>query len=117
MSGFVDAPPGRVGEIVEKLREEGFVVGRSLNPPMFYPYSPMTRAEICVLIVRGKHGAGYAPPAASEAPFPDVRSDYWGAKWIARAASDGLALPQLDGKFYPTSPATRMDVAVLFGTK
>ena len=110
---FVDVPGTHWSyDAVQWAWENGWVVGRSLNPPMYYPMSPMTRAEISVLIVRAHYGVAYEPPPAT-GMFPDVPADYWGARWIERAVLDGLLGPAANGHFYPRSPANRADVAVL----
>ena len=110
---FVDVPKDHWAyQAVDELRLDGWVVGRSIKPSMFYPDSAITRAEIAVLVVRAKHGTGFLPSPATGI-FPDVSKNYWGAKWIEQAYNDGLLGPSADGNYYPRNPATRADTAVL----
>ena len=110
---FVDVSPQRnTYEAIEGLHQKGYVVGRQVNPPMFYPDSNITRAEMSVLIVRAAEGPGFSPPPATGS-VPDVSISYWGAKWIEIAIDKELMDLFLDGNFYPRNPSTRADVASL----
>lgn len=110
---FVDVSPDRnTFEAIDGLREEGWMVGRQINPPMFYPDSNVTRAEISVLIVRAFHGPSVKPPSAV-GTVPDVPTSYWGASWIEAAINADLMDLFPDGNFYPRNPATRADIASL----
>ena len=114
MSGqFVDVDLSRNSyDAIEGLRNEGWVVGRSQNPPQFVPDSNITRAEMAVLIVRAEKGVNFQPPPATGS-IPDVNQNYWGAKWIEIAILLDLMDLYSNGNFYPRNPATRADVAVL----
>ena len=110
---FVDVPKDHWAyQAVDELRLDGWVVGRSIKPSMYYPDSAITRAEIAVLVMRAKRGTSFFPPPATGL-FPDVSKNYWGAKWIEQAYHDGLLGPSADGNYYPRNPATRADTAVL----
>ena len=109
---FVDVEPERnTFEAIDELRKEGWVVGRSTAPAMFFPDAAITRAEIAVLIVRAKHGVNTLP-ASPAGTIPDVPTAFWGAAWVEYAVNDGL-MDLIDGDFYPDVGATRADVASL----
>ena len=110
---FVDVSPSQnTFEATNSLRQDGWIVGRSRNPSMFYPNSAMTRAEISVLIVRAQYGTDVSLPDPDGA-VPDVDVNYWGAGWIEYAVNSDLMDLFPDGNFYPRQPATRADVAEL----
>lgn len=44
---------------------------------------------MAVFLLKGKHGAGYVPPAAT-GMFADVPSNYWAAAWIEQLAKEGI---------------------------
>lgn len=107
---------------IEKLRRLGYVKGIGDN--LFDPLSPMTRAQIAVLIVRAQlwpdfepkpekpYFFSYAPKVEVEMP-PDVPQDAWYYEWVRMAL--GLELMDtIDGKFLPDSSARRADVVSLF---
>ena len=110
---FVDVSASQnTFEAIDKLREDGWIVGRSRSPSMFYPNSSMTRAEISVLIVKARSGTAVTPPGPN-GTIPDVPDTYWGAGWIEYAVNGDLMDLFPDGNFYPRQPATRADVSEL----
>ncbi len=109
---FIDVDSDRnTFEAIDGLRKEGWIVGRTISPPMFYPDATITRAEMAVVIVRAKHGLAALPPS-SAGSIPDVPFDLWGAPWIEYAVNGGL-IDLIQGNFFPDMPATRADVASL----
>ncbi len=110
---FVDVSPQRnTYEAIEELRQEGYVVGRQVNPPMFYPDSNITRAEMSVLIVRAVEGPDFEPPPAT-GTIADVSIKYWGVRWIEYAIDKELMDLFPDGSFYPRNPSSRADATSL----
>ncbi len=55
----------------------------------FCPDSPVTRAQLAVLLVRGRYGPGFVPPPAT-GRFNDVPPSDPFAPWIEKLAADGV---------------------------
>ncbi len=109
---FIDVDSDRnTFEAIDGLRKEGQIAGRSSSPPMFYPDSVISRAEIAVLIARAKHGVDPQMPVSVDS-IPDVPFDFWGAPWIEYAVDSEL-MDLLSGNFFPDMGVTRADVASL----
>jgi hypothetical protein len=88
---FADVPPGSAAaSFIEQLYREGIVAGCATSPRRFCPDGTLNRAEMAVLVLRARHGAGYAPPAASGTVFTDVPRSHWAGAWIERLAAEGI---------------------------
>ena len=77
----------------------------------FCPTTTVTRDQMAVFLLRGKHGSSYSPPPASGV-FGDVPTDYWAAAWIERLAAEGITSGCGSGNYCPTTPVTRDQMAV-----
>lgn len=78
----------------------------------FCPADPVTRAPMAVFLLRGKHGAAYAPPPATGTLFTDVPADSFAAAFIEQLAAEGITSGCGNGKFCPNDPVTRAQMAV-----
>ncbi|MBY9079266.1 S-layer homology domain-containing protein [Paenibacillus sp. HN-1] len=78
----------------------------------FHPDSPITRAELAVLLTK----AFPDEETKKAASFSDVRSGSWYASAISQAAGDGYLSADADGAFRPNQPATRAEAAAAFAT-
>jgi hypothetical protein len=78
----------------------------------FCPNDSVTRAQMAVFLLKSKHGAGYAPPAASGDVFDDVPAAAFAAAWIEQLAAEGIAAGCGGGDFCPNSSVTRAQMAV-----
>ncbi|PKN92669.1 MAG: hypothetical protein CVU44_13495 [Chloroflexi bacterium HGW-Chloroflexi-6] len=120
-AGFV--PPEASGEIfgdvpathwaanwIEQLATENITSGCSAEN--YCPESPVTRAQMAVLLLRAKHGAGYTPPAATGSIFSDVEATFWAAGWIEQLYTEGITGGCGSGLYCPGKPATRAEMAV-----
>ncbi len=108
---FIDVDSDRnTFEAIDGLRKEGWIVGRTSSPPMFFPDATITRAEMAVLIVRAD-GVPVSPLSPT-GTIPDVPMDLWSAAWIEYAVHTGL-MDLVQGSFFPDMPPTRADVASL----
>jgi len=98
---------------IERLFASG-VTGGCGSPPMQYcPESNVTRAQMAVFLLKGIHGAGYAPPAlAGSTGFADVALDHWAAAWIKQLAAEGITGGCGGGNYCPESNVTRAQMAV-----
>jgi uncharacterized protein YkwD len=100
---------------IERLYNAGVTGGCSSNPLMYCPGSVVTRDQMAVFLLKGKHGASYVPPAATGA-FADVPTHYWAAAWIEQLAAEGITsgcniTPQASW-YCPGSEVTRDQMAV-----
>jgi hypothetical protein len=75
----------------------------------------VTRAQMAVLVLRSKFGAGYQPPAATGLVFADVPASAFGAAWIedlyAQGFTGGCATSPL--RYCPDASVTRAQMAVI----
>jgi len=116
---FVDVPSDHwAHDEIEAIYQAGFVVGCSLDPPMYCPERILARAESSVFILRGEYGAipdpPYTPPASPT--FGDVDPAYWGYGWIESLWQDGYTAgcntnPLL---YCPLRQHTRAEACVFF---
>jgi anti-sigma factor RsiW len=79
---------------------------------MYCPGQAVTRAQMAVFLLRGKHGSGYAPPAASGSVFGDVPAGYWAGAWIEQLAAEGITGGCGGGDYCPEQAVTRDQMAV-----
>jgi hypothetical protein len=91
----------------------GIPAGCSVDPSMYCPYSPITRAQMAVFLMRAEHGPAYSPPAATGKVFGDVPITYWAAAWIEQLAAEKItvgcsAIPKL---YCPESTVNRAEIA------
>ena len=85
-----------------------------MSPLIYCPEGVVTRAQMAVFLLKGKHGTGYLPPAATGTMFTDVPVSAFAAAWIEQLASEGVTSgcsvsPKL---FCPSSVVTRDQLAV-----
>jgi hypothetical protein len=74
---------------IEALFQAGITGGCRTNPPAYCPDDQLSRAEMAVFLLRGIHGAGYTPPAAS-GTLADVPASHPFAAWIERLFAEGI---------------------------
>jgi Zn-dependent metalloprotease len=98
---------------IERLYAAGITGGCAVNPLMYCPGSIVTRDQMAVFLLKGKHGPGYVPPAAT-GMFADVPQNYWAAAWIEQLAAEGItggcATNPL--RYCPGSAVTRDQMAI-----
>lgn len=96
---------------IEKLFADGITSGCGNNN--YCPEYPVTRAQMALFLLRAKHGAAYAPPAATGL-FSDVPATHWAADWIERLYAEGITtgcgVSPLT--YCPEDPVTRAQMAV-----
>jgi hypothetical protein len=89
--GFVDVPMNYwAWRYIESIYAAGITGGCSVNPLMYCPRAPVTRAQMAVFLLRGIHGGSYTPPPANGTVFDDVPAYYWAAGWIEQLAREGI---------------------------
>jgi hypothetical protein len=111
-TGFDDVPVSHwAAAWIKQLATEGITSGCS--PNNFCPGSQVTRAQMAVFLLRGKHGSAYAPPAVGASTgFTDTAIDYWAAPWIKQLASEAITSGCAANLYCPESSVTREQMAV-----
>jgi len=99
-------------QFIERLYSAGVTGGCSNSPMLYCPATTVTRDQMAVFLLRGEHGSAYAPPAATGSMFVDVPQNYWAAAWIEQLANEGITGGCGGGKYCPTAPVTRDQMAV-----
>ena len=107
---FGDVPYGYWSwSYIEGLYNAGVTSG--CGSGNFCPTTTVTRDQMAVFLLRGKHGSSYSPPVPSGV-FSDVPMSYWAAAWIERLAAEGITAGCGSGNYCPTLPVTRDQMAV-----
>lgn len=111
-TGFADVPTTYwAAAWIKQLAASGITGG--CGGGNFCPTSPVTRDQMAIFLLRARYGASYTPPAVgSSTGFTDVPTTYWAAPWIKQLAAEGITGGCGSGKYCPTSPVTRDQMAV-----
>ena len=59
-------------DYIQGLTDDSITAGCSTDPPLYCPDFPVTRAQMAVLVWKGKHGAKAPPPCTPPGTFADV---------------------------------------------
>lgn len=95
---------------IEDLLQTNMISGCSVEPRLYCPDDPVTRAESAVFLVKGIHGADYSPPDLTPS-FTDTVG-HWAEDWIEVLAGEGVTAGCGSGNFCPDASATRAQMAV-----
>jgi hypothetical protein len=110
---FTDVPTDYWSwQFIERLFGAGITGGCSTNPMMYCPEVYVTRAQMAVFLLRGKHGSAYTPPVATGTMFGDVHAGYWAGAWIEELANEGITGGCGNGNYCPETVVTRDQMAV-----
>lgn len=114
LTSFEDVPSTHwAWGYIEGIYAFGITTGCSSVPLLYCPANIVTRDQMAVFLLRGKYGAGYAPPAVGASTgFLDVPPDYWAAAWIKQLAAEGITGGCGGGNYCPGNPVTRDQMAV-----
>jgi len=113
---FQDVPAGHpAAPWIEQLAADGITAGCSTQPPLYCPAAGLSRAEMAVFLLLGRHGAGYTPPPATGTRFQDVPLGYWAAPWIEQLAAEGITGGCSPTHFCPSQPLNRAEITVFLG--
>lgn len=96
---------------IERLYAAGITSGCNTLPLLYCPTNIVTRDQMAIFLLRGKHGSSYVPPDATGV-FGDVPTDYWAASWIEQLASEGITSGCGNGNYCPATAVTRDQMAV-----
>jgi CSLREA domain-containing protein len=98
---------------VERLYAAGITGGCATSPLQYCPEGTVTRAQMAIFLLRGRHGSSYNPPAVgSSTGFGDVPTTYWAAAWIKQLAAEGITGGCGGGNYCPEGVVTRAQIAV-----
>jgi len=109
---FIDVPSSYwAAAWIEQLAAEGITSG--CGPNTYCPDTTVTRGQMAVFLMRGKHGAGYAPPAGTGF-FTDVSLSYWAVNWIEQLSAENITggCSVIPLAYCPETPVTRSQMAV-----
>lgn len=114
---FTDVPVNHWAfSSIQRITREQITAGCSQSPKKYCPEAGITRGEAAVLMLRGKNGASYVPPASPEGPiFSDVPATHPFYGFIQQLSRDGVTsgCSQEPKKFCPGQPMTRGEAAVM----
>ena len=98
---------------IETLFNAGVTSGCSTLPTMYCPATTVTRDQMAVFLLRGKHSSSYTPPPAAGI-FQDVPTNYWAADWIEQLAMEGITsgCNVSPRQYCPATEVTRDQMAV-----
>ncbi len=97
-------------DAIEKITRKGITTGCGAGN--YCPENLVTRGEMAVFLLRGKHGSSFSPPAATGTKFTDVTLGTPFAPWIEQLAAEGITTGCGGGKYCPTQNVTRDAMAV-----
>jgi hypothetical protein len=107
------APSFWAFEFIETVYANGITSGCATSPLRYCPADTVTRDQMAVFLLRGKHGSAYTPPAATGI-FADVPAGHWARAWIEQLYNEsittGCATSPL--KYCPSDAVTRDQMAV-----
>jgi uncharacterized protein (DUF1800 family) len=97
-------------DAIEKITRKGITTG--CGGGNYCPENLVTRGEMAVFLLRGKHGSTYVPPAATGTVFNDVTIATPFAPWIEQLSREGITTGCGGGAYCPTQTVTRDAMAV-----
>ncbi|MBL8061662.1 MAG: S-layer homology domain-containing protein, partial [Anaerolineales bacterium] len=108
---FADVPSGYWAEdYIERLYNAGITGGCGVNPLIYCPTNPVTRAQMAVFLEKGLHGSAFTPPNVA-ATFGDT-AGHWAEDWIEALKADGVTSGCGVGIYCPENSVTRDQMAV-----
>ena len=107
---FNDVPKNHPAyEFIEGLVAAGFTSGCSINPPLFCPDDPLSRAAIAKFLVSG---LGWNLDSAPKTPyFQDMQPGHWAFESVQLLKKNGLMDGCSGNSFCPDDPVERTDMA------
>jgi hypothetical protein len=107
---FGDVPcPSTFADWIEALSAEGITGGCGGGD--YCPGSPVRRDQMAVFLLKAEHGSAYVPPPCAGV-FGDVPCPSQFADWIEQLAAESITGGCGGGKYCPSSPNTRGQMAV-----
>ena len=110
---FVDVPTSYwANTYIERAYNAGITSGCSTSPLNYCPATEVTRAQMAIFLLRGMHGSGYTPPAATGTVFTDVPLGTFAGAWIEQLATEGITSGCGGGNYCPNTTVSRASMAV-----
>ena len=97
-------------DFVESLFRAGITSG--CGGGIYCVDSPVTRAEMAVLLLKSRYGPFHAPPPATGVVFGDVQPGDFAAEWIEELNALGITGGCGNGNYCPNDSVTRAQMAV-----
>jgi hypothetical protein len=109
---FSDVPASAFAAAwIERAKAEGVATG--CGNGRYCPGSPVSRAQMAVLLLKARLGSSYVPPAATGTVFSDVHRTDFAAAWIEDLSRRGITSGCGGGKYCPGHTVTRAQTAAL----
>jgi plastocyanin len=111
LADFLDVPQSHpLHAYVEKLIRNGVTAGCGMGD--YCPDDSVTRAQMAVFLLKGKHGGGYAPPTCASTVFTDVPCPGGtNVNWINQLNAEGITGGCGSGDYCPSDPVQRQQMA------
>jgi parallel beta-helix repeat protein len=111
LADFTDVPPvHQFHSFVEAIVVNGIAAG--CGGENYCVDAPVTRAQMAIFLLKGKHGLCYLPPAATGTVFGDVHPGDFAADWIEALAAEEITGGCGGGNYCPGNPVRRDQMAV-----
>jgi hypothetical protein len=98
-------------DFVESIFRAGVTAGCSNG--YYCESAANTRAQMAVLLLKGRFGPGHVPPPSTGTVFGDVHPGDFAADWIEELAALGITGGCGSGNYCPDAPVSRAEMAVL----
>ena len=111
VSDFLDVPEiHQFHSYVTTLVSNAITVG--VGGGMYGVDQPTLRQQMAAFLLKARHGLCYVPPPCTPGKFSDVPCPSTFAAWIEALANEGISGGCGGGKFCPTDPVRRDQMAV-----
>ncbi|MEX1245360.1 MAG: S-layer homology domain-containing protein [Thermoanaerobaculia bacterium] len=112
LADFLDVPQeDAFHDYIETVFRHGITAG--CGGGLYCRSEPVTRAQMAVFLLKGKHGGSYQPPVCSATVFPDAPCPGGPfVDWINQLAAEGITGGCGGGDYCPLNPVTRQQMAV-----
>lgn len=108
---FTDTATHYAAYWIEALKSDGITSGCTTTT--YCPFDSITRAQMSVMLLRGKFGSGHVPPAPTGTAWLDVPATHWAARWTEELKALNISSGCSIGYFCPENAVTRAEMAVL----
>lgn len=108
---FADVPcSNSLAPWINELARRGITAGCGTGT--YCPNDPVTRAQMAVLLLKTREGAGYVPPACTVPRFVDVPCSRPYAPFVNQLAAEGVTAGCDAANYCPNNAVTRASMAV-----
>ena len=110
IADFADVGGNQFYSFINKLVANQITVG--CGGGNYCPDANVTRQQMAVFLLKGKHGLCYVPPPCTPGFFDDVACPSTYAAWIEALANEGITGGCGGNNYCPTNPVRRDQMAV-----